>query len=242
MPVPPKTRTLVLNQDMTPLNIVRWKKGFKKSVGDTDCDHCFGHGRIKHDELNVICFDCGGSGVNPKCRIVEPYPIDEVYLISGKHEIYEVPSILATRHQVKRTMNRVPYSKPNVFVRDGYRCQYCAKKLPGHRLELEHVVPKSMWEGADTCTNWHNIVTSCHECNAYKRDRTPEQAGLSLRRTIEKEDGSLVTIPYKKPKQPSYSDLILGMNPNVENMPKSWLPYIKILLGDRTYRALLAIK
>jgi len=235
MPVPPNTRTLVLNNDYTPLNIVRWKKGFKKSVSDSECEHCEGIGYIEHK----ICFDCGGCGTNPPCMVFIPYDNVETFLRGCDGKKWDVPSILVNKHHVKRTLSRVPYSKPNIIRRDDSRCQYCSIRLNIKDIELEHVVPKSMWQGEDPCTNWHNIVVSCHDCNAKKADKTPEQAGMSLRKTVEREDGTLVTIPYTKPKCPNYTELILGINPyHIEKLPKEWMPYINPLLGKKMVAAL----
>jgi 5-methylcytosine-specific restriction endonuclease McrA len=45
-------------------------------------------------------------------------------------------------------------------------------------LTYDHVVPRA--QGGTTC--WENIVTACTRCNARKANRTPEQAGMRLRR------------------------------------------------------------
>ena len=71
-----------------------------------------------------------------------------------------------------------PFNRENVYVRDNYTCQYCGKKLPSTELTLDHVYPKSRM-GPDI---WENIVTCCKECNQYKADRTPKEAGMKLLR------------------------------------------------------------
>jgi 5-methylcytosine-specific restriction endonuclease McrA len=238
MPIPHNTKTLILNQDYLPLNIVRWKKGFIKSVSNTTCEHCGGIGRIVESEINHQCFDCGGTGDNPRCSMVVSYPSDKIHLLDTKGIKHLVPSVLANNHMVHRTLSRVPFSKPNVIRRDGARCQYCGDCLSPYETELEHVVPRSRWTGPGTPTDWHNIVISCKPCNNTKADRTPEEAGMSLRKTIEREDGSIITVPYKRPKQPNYTQLILGLDPYHLNLPDEWLPYIKPLLGDKMYKAL----
>ena len=77
----------------------------------------------------------------------------------------------------------VPYKRPvpsrkNIFNRDGHRCMYCGRRANKNKvvLELEHIIPKS--KGGPN--SWHNLVASCHECNQKKRDRTPEEAGMTL--------------------------------------------------------------
>jgi len=51
--------------------------------------------------------------------------------------------------------NRVPFSKRNVMVRDGFKCAYCGTE--GVRFTIDHVKPKSKG-GKST---FENCVTSC---------------------------------------------------------------------------------
>ena len=71
---------------------------------------------------------------------------------------------------------RVAFNRRNVFRRDDQRCQYCGARA--HDLTLDHVVPRS--RGGPT--SWENVVACCRGCNARKRDRTPEEAHMALRR------------------------------------------------------------
>lgn len=50
-------------------------------------------------------------------------------------------------------------------------CQYCANETGDHRLEKEHMVPKSR-RGSDSLKN---LILACHTCNQKKADRTPEE-------------------------------------------------------------------
>lgn len=52
------------------------------------------------------------------------------------------------------------------------RCAYCGKS--GLLLEQDHVKPLS--RGGDHTAS--NIVPACRKCNAFKRARTPEEAGM----------------------------------------------------------------
>jgi 5-methylcytosine-specific restriction endonuclease McrA len=88
-----------------------------------------------------------------------------------------LPSVIRLRSykNVPHRMQQV--SRKNIFVRDGYRCQYCgSRKNNGSELELEHVIPKSKG-GRNT---WENLVAACSPCNRKKNDRTPEEAGMTL--------------------------------------------------------------
>jgi len=84
-----------------------------------------------------------------------------------------VPSVIRLLHYVKVPYERrVPLSRRAVFGRDRSSCQYCGRPAEN----LDHVLPRSRG-GTHT---WENVVAACRLCNARKRDRTPEEAGLSL--------------------------------------------------------------
>lgn len=71
-------------------------------------------------------------------------------------------------------VRQVPLSRRALFQRDRHTCQYCGDKPVS--LEVEHVIPRA--QGGKN--HWLNVVTACRACNARKRDRTPEQAGMKL--------------------------------------------------------------
>ncbi len=75
----------------------------------------------------------------------------------------------------------VAYSKRNVFKRDRFTCQYCGQQPGRDELTIDHVIPRSRG-GA---TAWENCVLACVQCNRRKANRTPDQAGLRLRRSPE---------------------------------------------------------
>lgn len=72
--------------------------------------------------------------------------------------------------------SRVPFSKKNVFIRDGMICVYCGIK--SRRLTIDHVYPVSM--GGKT--NFENCVAACKPCNNKKGRRTPSDAKMFLKR------------------------------------------------------------
>jgi len=71
----------------------------------------------------------------------------------------------------------VKFSRRNVFLRDKFTCQYCARELPETQLNLDHVTPRD--KGGRT--TWENIVTSCFRCNSRKANKLPHEAGMQLR-------------------------------------------------------------
>lgn len=66
-------------------------------------------------------------------------------------------------------------SKRGVLVRDNFECAYCG----GEANTVDHIRPKRQ-KGR---TSWMNLVACCFRCNQLKKDRTPEQAGMKLRKT-----------------------------------------------------------
>ncbi len=111
--------------------------------------------------------------------------LDKIEVLEEYDEVIRSPSLeiktpAVVRLLTMRSMFRrnVRFSRINVFVRDGFRCQYCGQQRSMRELSYDHVLPRT--QGGKTV--WENIVTSCHPCNAHKRDRTPEQAGMKLLR------------------------------------------------------------
>jgi len=72
----------------------------------------------------------------------------------------------------------VAFSRRNLMRRDHHSCQYCGAQPGRERITLDHVVPRA----AGGQTDWLNCVAACFDCNNRKADRTPEQAGMRLRR------------------------------------------------------------
>jgi 5-methylcytosine-specific restriction endonuclease McrA len=89
-----------------------------------------------------------------------------------------VPEVLTlTRHDRPR-QNAVTFCRRNVFKRDHNTCQYCGARPGSEELTIDHVLPRA--QGG--LTYWENCVLACVPCNARKANRTPEQAGMKLRR------------------------------------------------------------
>jgi 5-methylcytosine-specific restriction endonuclease McrA len=91
--------------------------------------------------------------------------------------ITKVPLVMRLVRVVKMIYrNKVPYSKRNVFVRDGFKCAYCGKS--SFKLTVDHVLPQS--KGGKT--TFENCVAACRPCNHKKGNRTPKEANMPLRR------------------------------------------------------------
>jgi 5-methylcytosine-specific restriction endonuclease McrA len=119
-----------------------------------------------------------------------------------------LPSVLRLlRHvRMKRPFADVPFSRTNVYSRDGHRCQYCGHHFGPSHLTFDHVLPVA--RGGRK--GWDNIVTCCIPCNRTKGDRTPEEAGLHL---------------IRRPRRPdALPSLTLSLG--LRRAPESWRDYI----------------
>lgn len=86
-----------------------------------------------------------------------------------------VPKVLRLIKLVRSVYKtKVPFSKKNVFIRDGFTCMYCGRK--DQRLTIDHIIPKS--KGGKL--TFENCVASCKPCNNKKNNRLPSEAKMFL--------------------------------------------------------------
>ena len=98
-------------------------------------------------------------------------------MIHGATIALRVPKIIVLSLYDRVPRLEVKFSRRNVFLRDKFTCQYCAKTLPETQLNLDHVTPRD--KGGRT--TWENIVTSCFRCNTRKANKLPKEAGMHPR-------------------------------------------------------------
>ena len=90
---------------------------------------------------------------------------------------FVLPSVIALKEYIP--MNRRPaFTRFNVFLRDGFSCQYCGSRLATEDLTFDHVVPRC--RGGRT--TWENVVTACSPCNLLKGHKLPKQVRMFPRR------------------------------------------------------------
>ena len=88
---------------------------------------------------------------------------------------------ILTLHPQHNITQKPAFTRRNVFLRDGYRCQYCSQLFRTTDLSLDHVMPRCLG-GKLT---WDNTVTCCKKCNGRKGSLLPTQldvVGMELRR------------------------------------------------------------
>jgi 5-methylcytosine-specific restriction endonuclease McrA len=90
--------------------------------------------------------------------------------------IMKVPAVMKLIKLIRALYRtRVPFSKKNVLVRDGFRCAYCG--MEKEKLTIDHIVPKS--RGGKT--TFENCVSSCTECNNKKGRKTLKEVNMYLK-------------------------------------------------------------
>ena len=115
-----------------------------------------------------------------------------------------IPSVIALRQYVKPSQHPA-FTRFNLFLRDRFECQYCGS---GKDLTFDHVVPRRLGGR----TSWENVTTACAPCNLKKGGRTPQQAGMPIRR---------------RPHQPSAWQLQeAGRRFPPNHLHQSWLDYL----------------
>jgi 5-methylcytosine-specific restriction endonuclease McrA len=120
----------------------------------------------------------------------------------------KLPSVIRLLRyvRIKKRFDYVPFSRANIYARDGYTCQYCSDKLPTQELTFDHVIPVSQGGRKD----WENIVTCCVSCNRRKGGRTPEEARMRL---------------VKRPRRPDSAPAI-RITIGLRHAPDSWRDYL----------------
>ena len=95
-------------------------------------------------------------------------------IVRSQKQAFRIPSVVVLKDFV-RPRKRVAFTRFNLFLRDGFECQYCGAKSD---LTFDHVVPRSR----GGITSWENVVAACSPCNLRKANRSLRHSGLALRR------------------------------------------------------------
>lgn len=115
-----------------------------------------------------------------------------------------IPSVVVLRDYVK-PQTKVAFTRFNLFLRDGFRCQYCGSTGD---LTFDHVVPRA----AGGITSWQNVVAACSPCNLRKGSHSLRRSGLHL------------TKPPRQPEAEQLRDMGRKFRPNL--MHDSWIDFL----------------
>jgi hypothetical protein len=163
-------KSLVLNRSYLPVHVTTVRRAFSLLY----------RGVAKAVDENYRTFDFADW------TSVSTLDGEAVGLVGG---LVRVPRVILLVSFDRVPRREVRFSRHNIFMRDGSACQYCGERKARSELNLDHVVPRSR----GGMTTWENIVCACLECNRLKGGRTPEEAGMRLRR---------------KPRRPSWTPFV----------------------------------
>lgn len=90
----------------------------------------------------------------------------------------KIPEVILLLTYDRIPKRDVPFSRRNIYRRDGYVCQYCRGRPGTRELSIDHVIPRSL--GGKS--SWDNCVLACTDCNAHKANRMLAEAGMHLLR------------------------------------------------------------
>jgi 5-methylcytosine-specific restriction endonuclease McrA len=97
-------------------------------------------------------------------------------VVKSATQAYPAPSVIRMVYLIRRPHPRVKLTRREVFIRDGYTCQYCGRQA--HDLTIDHVVPRSR----GGVHSWENLVSACKSCNHRKGGKLPAEARMALRK------------------------------------------------------------
>jgi len=110
--------------------------------------------------------------------------LDKIEVIANYDEVVrspstsiQMPAVVRLKKPVNHSKRGVKFSRLNVLTRDKFTCQYCGFHGKMGELNYDHVVPRV--RGGKT--TWSNIVSACYPCNIKKGNKTPAEAGMTLR-------------------------------------------------------------
>ena len=114
--------------------------------------------------------------VQGKVEVIEVHDRD----VRAVKFTFKMPSVVRLLKYVRiRRQEHVPFTRANIYARDGHDCQYCGEHFKSEDLTFDHVIPQT--QGGTK--SWENIVSACVDCNRRKGGRTPAEAGMTLQRT-----------------------------------------------------------
>lgn len=148
---------LVLNKGWTPIHVTT----VREAISDVAAGNAqfMDYDLALHDWASWVTLNVpdGEDGIQP---------------VRG-HAI-RIPLVMRLKVYNQMKATEIKLNRKNVFLRDGFKCQYCSKEITLHTGTIDHVVPKS--RGGKN--SWDNFAASCKKCNTKKRDLTPKEAGL----------------------------------------------------------------
>ncbi len=91
-------------------------------------------------------------------------------------EKYPIPSVIRLRRYIPHFNQRGNIFRRLIRHYPRLRCQYCDRELDPQEITWDHIIPRS--RGGPS--RWSNLAIACPDCNHFKGNRLPEEAGLRL--------------------------------------------------------------
>lgn len=146
-----------------------------------------------------------------------------------------VPKIVIVDRVAKYSQRKTKFCRGNLWKRDNYYCQYCAKRPADDELTMDHIIPKHMWDDEWTVrgkrmpfrmTSFENCVLACIKCNKHKDYRTLDESGMRLVKVSSDKDGKVTKTYYDKPVVPPWNP---AYSISRKNYPVEWSEWISDL-------------
>ncbi len=111
---------------------------------------------------------------------------EEAVTIRGSSNVLRIPIVIRLRRYINVPRRGARWTRRSVLQRDGYQCIYCGIEAGQHQrgralakgeFTVDHLIPRS--RGGKN--SWGNTACACPLCNNRKGDRTPHEAGMTLR-------------------------------------------------------------
>lgn len=127
-------------------------------------------------------------------------------LVHSPTRAMAIPAVIAFKRGSRPHKKAIKFSRENIAIRDGWKCQYCLQSLSLGQMTYDHVLPRS--KGGKT--EWTNVVACCYACNQRKSNRTPQEANMRV----------------VSPVRPKTLPNLFRMEWD-EGMPVEWQPYLQ---------------
>jgi len=195
-------RVLVLDGSWRPVDVT--------NVVGALCKVCAGKADVVDNDYSLYGFEEWVESWSDAARAAEMAESGRP-LVRSRSFAFPAPEVIRLVRKVRFWRRRAKLCRKAIFARDRNVCQYCGKKLPASKLNIDHVVPKSRGGG----TTWENLVLSCVRCNHKKDSRTPREAGLTL---------------LREPREPHWA--VVNRRGILRDPPRSWEDFLGAMYWD----------
>jgi len=148
-----------------------------------------------------------------KVNVVDVYPNITIKAVNID---VPLPSVIALTEYVAQPSHKPAFTRKNVYLRDGYKCQYCETVQRTQDLSLDHVIPRCSGGKLE----WENIVTCCRKCNVRKGSIQPSD----LRRI-----GMKLILPPRVPTKFELAAKAGKMMKMPQRVHPSWKPFLGVM-------------